>query len=76
MTLDSMTTALAGATNNPEPSALVSKRSGGDGASDRWKLHSEVDEPCRADSTSPDAAFAFDPNLIHPQSIFAVSPLT
>ncbi len=72
----SMTTSLSSATNNPKPSALVFKRSGGDGASDRWKLHSEVDEPCRADSTSPDAAFAFDPNLMHPQSIFAGSPFS
>ena len=71
-----MTTALSSATNDPEPFILISKRSGGDGASDRWKLHSEVEESCCADSTSPDAAFAFDPNLMHPQSIFAVSPLT
>ncbi len=76
MTPDSMTTALSGATNDPEPSVLISKRSGGDGAPDRWKLHSEVEESRRANSTSPDVAFAFDPNLMHPQSIFAVSPLT
>ena len=63
--LGSMTTSLSGATNDPEPSVLISKRSGGDGASDRWKLHSEVEESCCADSTSLDTAFAFDPNLIY-----------
>ena len=73
LTLGSMTTSLSGMTNDPKPSALISKRSGGDGASDRWKLHSDVDKSRHTDSTSLDTAFAFDLNLMHPQSIFAVS---
>ncbi len=67
--LGSITTALSGATNDPEPSVLISKRLGSNGASDRWKLYSKVEE---SNLTLLDAAFAFDPNLIYPQNIFVV----
>jgi hypothetical protein len=35
-----------------------------------------MEDSCHADSTMPDAAFAFHSILMHPQSIFAVSPST
>lgn len=73
LTLGSMTTSLSGMSDDPTLSSPMYKRSDGDGASDRWKLHSERKESCRTDSALPDAAFAFDPNIMHPQSIFKVS---
>jgi len=48
LTRGSMIISLSGATNDLQPSVLISKGSG-DGASDRWKLQPEEDESCRAD---------------------------
>jgi len=69
-----MIDSLSGTAKALNSTAPTPVRSGGDGAFDRWKLHSEVVEPCRADPTSPDTLFVFGLSLylMHIQSIVEV----
>ena len=60
MTLGSVTTSLSGATSNPQKSAPVYKRLGGNSTLDRWKLHSNMDEFYYANLISLDTALVFD----------------
>ena len=58
--------------DDPTLSSPIYKRSDGDSASDRCKLQSEGKESCGDDSASPNTVLAFDPNIMHPQSIIEV----